>query len=185
MIPALRAALQTSSIDDPAVDRARPLPALTREMTRIEPLHQACDYAAVGKALPAIMEELDCHVAVPADGASHQAALETLVDACVCATFTAKDLGYADLAHLAALRAEEAARRLDDPAQSARRRLSGCIPCRRPAWDRTLAQAENAANDLEPHAATLLGIQGPHAGADSRVVGCGRAGRSAGPGLAG
>ena len=160
VIPALRAALQTSSIDDPAVDRARPLPVLTREMTRIEPLHQACDYAAVGKALPAIMEELHCHVAVPADGASHQAALETLVDACVCATFTAKDLGYADLAHLAALRAEEAARRLDDPVQLGKAAFvrMHSLP-KTGAWDRTLVQAENAANDLEPHAATPLGIQ--------------------------
>ena len=160
VIPALRAALQTSSVDDPAVDRARPLPVLTREMTRIEPLHQACDYAAVGKALPAIMEELHCHVAVPADGASHQAALETLVDACVCATFTAKDLGYADLAHLAALRAEEAARRLDDPVQLGKAAFvrMHSLP-KTGAWDRTLVQAENAANGLEPHAATPLGIQ--------------------------
>ncbi len=160
VIPALRAALQTSSIDDPAVDRARPLPVLVREMARIEPLHQACDYAAVGTALPAIMEELHRQVAAPGDGASHQAALQTLVDACVCATFTAKDLGYGDLASLAALRAEEAARRLDDPVQLGKAAFVRLhtLP-KAGAWDRTLAQAENAANDLEPHARTPLDFQ--------------------------
>ena len=160
VIPALRNALQTSSVDDPAVDRARPLSVLVREMARIEPLHQACDYSAVGKALPGIMEELHCHVAAPADEASHQAALETLVDACVCATFTAKDLGYGDLAHLAALRAQEAARSLDDPVQLGKAAFVRIhsLP-RTGAWDRTLAQAENAAGDLEPHATDPLGFQ--------------------------
>jgi transcriptional regulator with XRE-family HTH domain len=160
VIPALRAALQASNVDDPAVDRARPLPVLTREMMLIEPLHQACDYTAVGKALPGIMEELHCHVAAPADEALQKAALTMLVDACVCATFTAKDLGYGDLAHLAALRAEEAARRLDDPVQlgkAAFLRIHS-LP-KAGACDRTLVQAENAASELEPQAANPLGLQ--------------------------
>ncbi|HUY46496.1 MAG TPA: helix-turn-helix transcriptional regulator [Streptosporangiaceae bacterium] len=160
VIPALRAALQTSSVDDPAVDRARALPVLAREMARIEPLHQACDYAAVGKALPAIVEELHYHVAAPEDEASYKSALETLVDACVCATFTAKDLGYGDLAHLAALQAEEAARRLGDPVQRGKAAFvrAHSLP-KTGSWDRTLAQAEHAASDLEPHAGTPLGFQ--------------------------
>ena len=160
VIPALRAALQTSSIDDPAVDQARPLPALVQEMTRIEPLHQACDYVAIGKVLPAIIEELHCHASRPADEAAYQAALETLVDACVCATFTAKDLGYGDLAHLAALRAEEAGRRLDDPVQLGKAAFVRVhsLP-KAGAWDRTLAQAQKAAEELEPHATSTLSFQ--------------------------
>lgn len=160
VIPALRAALQTSSIDDPAVDQARPLPALVQEMTRIEPLHQACDYVAIGKVLPAIIEELHCHASRPADEAAYQAALETLVDACVCATFTAKDLGYGDLAHLAALRAEEAGRRVDDPVQLGKAAFVRVhsLPKAR-AWDRTLAQAQKAAEELEPYATSTLSFQ--------------------------
>ena len=160
VIPALRAALQTSSIDDPAVDQARPLPALVQEMTRIEPLHQACDYVAIGKVLPAIIEELHCHASRPADEAAYQAALETLVDACVCATFTAKDLGYGDLAHLAALRAEEAGRRVDDPVQLGKAAFVRVhsLP-KAGAWDRTLAQAQKAAEELEPYATSTLSFQ--------------------------
>lgn len=160
VIPALRAALQTSSIGDPAVDQARPLPALVQEMSRIEPLHQACDYVAIGKVLPAIIEELHCHASRPEDEAAYQAALETLVDACVCATFTAKDLGYGDLAHLAALRAEEAGRRLDDPVQLGKAAFVRVhsLP-KAGAWDRTLAQAQKAAEELEPHATSALGFQ--------------------------
>jgi hypothetical protein len=53
-----------------------------------------------------VVEELHVHAGPEADGL---AALGLLVEACVTASFMAKDLGYADLAHVAALRAEEAA----------------------------------------------------------------------------
>jgi hypothetical protein len=82
-------------------------------------------------------------------------ALETLVDACVCATFTAKDLGYADLAYAAASRADEAARILDDPVQLGKAAfLRVHVLPRAGAWDRILASAERAADVLEPHASS-------------------------------
>jgi hypothetical protein len=65
--------------------------------------------------LPDVLDELHYHAAAAKDEAAERLALQSLVEACVCATFTAKNLSYTDLAHLAALRAEEAAARLDDP----------------------------------------------------------------------
>jgi transcriptional regulator with XRE-family HTH domain len=152
-IPALRVALMTSSLTEPAAERARPLPELAGEMVRIEPLHQACDYLAVGTALPSVLDELHYHVAVPEDEAAYQLALETLVDACVCATFTAKDLGYQDLAYTAATRADEAARILDDPVQLGKAAFLRVhtLP-RAGSWDRILSSAEKAANALESRA---------------------------------
>jgi transcriptional regulator with XRE-family HTH domain len=157
VIPALRVALQTNSLKEPAVDRARPLPELVREMARVEPLHQACDYVALGEALPDILDELHYHAASPGDEQAHRLALETLVEACVCATFTAKDLGYNDLASLAAMRAEEAATVLDSPVhlgEAAFVRIH-TMP-RSGSWQRTLNKAEQAAEALGPHADTPL-----------------------------
>lgn len=152
-IPALRVALMTNSLTEPTVERARPLPDLVREIVRIEPLHQACDYLAVGAVLPSILDELHYHVAVPEDEAVYQLALGTLVDACVCATFTAKDLGYQDLAYTAARRADEAARILDDPVQLGKAAFLRVhtLP-RAGSWDRVLSNAEKAADALESHA---------------------------------
>lgn len=149
-IPALRVALMTNSLSEPAVERARPLPELVSEIVRIEPLHQACDYLAVGTVLPSVLDELHYHVAVPEDEAAYQLALGTLVDACVCATFTAKDLGYQDLAHTAARRADEAARILDDPVQLGKAAFLRVhtLP-RAGSWDRVLSSAEKAADALE------------------------------------
>jgi transcriptional regulator with XRE-family HTH domain len=159
VIPALRVALQTNGLTVPAGDRARSLPVLATEMARLEPLHQACDYVAVGKALPALVDELHVHTAAPRDEAAHRLSLLTLVDACVCATFTAKDLGYNDLAHAAAARAEEAASILDDPVQLGKAAFVRVhtIP-RASSWDRTLAKAEKAANALEPRVQGPLGV---------------------------
>jgi hypothetical protein len=82
-----------------------------------------------------------------------------LIEACITAGLTAKDLGYVDLAHVAVLRAEEAATLLDDPVQQ------GKVNClrvwtfpRERSWDRRLAAAERAADALEPYARTSLGL---------------------------
>jgi riboflavin biosynthesis pyrimidine reductase len=65
-----------------------------------------------------------------------------------------------DLAHVAALRAEEAATVLSDPVQH------GKVDClriwtfpRERSWDRRLTTAERAADALEPHARTPLSLQ--------------------------
>jgi transcriptional regulator with XRE-family HTH domain len=160
-IPALREALQTNKLTVPVVDRARPLPELAREVTsRIEPRRAEADYAGAGALLPDVLDELHWHTAQAGDEASRRLALETLIEACITAGLTAKDLGYVDLAHVVALRAEEAAALLDDPVQR------GKVDClrlwafpRERSWERRLAAAESAAEDLEPHARTPLGVQ--------------------------
>jgi transcriptional regulator with XRE-family HTH domain len=160
-IPALREALQTNKLTSPAVDRARPLAELTSEITsRIEPMRADADYVGTGALLPGVLDELHWHTAQDGDEASRRLALETLIEACVMAGLTAKDLGYADLAHVAVLRAEEAAALLDDPVQQ------GKVEClriwafpRERSWDRRLVAAESAADALEPHARSPLGVQ--------------------------
>jgi transcriptional regulator with XRE-family HTH domain len=159
-IPALREAFQTNRLTSPAVDHARPLADLHQEVFgRIEPLRQDCDYAQAGALLPDVLDELHWHTAQAADEASLRLALETLIEACVAAGLTAKYVGYVDLAHVAVLRAQEAATLLDDPVQQ------GKVDClriwtfpRERSWDRRLAAAERAADALQPHAGTPLGL---------------------------
>jgi transcriptional regulator with XRE-family HTH domain len=153
-IPALREALQTNTLTAPAVDRARPLGELAEAVTgSIEPARVRCDYTQVGQALPGVLDELHWHAAEPADEAARRLALETLIEACVTATLIAKNLGYMDLAHVAALRAGEAAALLGDPVQQGKAALTliWALPRERP-WERKLTIIERAADALEPHA---------------------------------
>ncbi|MBO2450489.1 helix-turn-helix transcriptional regulator [Actinomadura barringtoniae] len=160
VIPSIRLALQTNTLAEPAVERARPLPELVAEMARIEPYHQACDYVEVGRALPALLDELHLHVWWRSDEAAHRISLETLIEACTAATFTCKDLGYPDLAHLAATRAQEAAAILDDPVRTGEADfLRVHTMPRAGSWDRTLNAAQRAAGILEPHVTEARGWQ--------------------------
>ncbi len=160
-IPGLREALQVNTLTDPAADQARPLDSLAREIVgHIEPMRAEADYAGAGALLPAVLDELYWHAAHATDEAGRRLALEGLIEGCVTAGLTAKDLGYTDLAHVAVLRAEEAAALLDDPVQ---RGKAECLRIwafpRERSWERRLAAAESAAGALEPHARTPQGIQ--------------------------
>jgi transcriptional regulator with XRE-family HTH domain len=160
-IPALRTALQTNTLNTPAVDQARPLVELAEVVaTGLEPLRRACDYVALGLLLPDVLDELHYHVAAAADDAAQQLALRALVDACACACFTARSLNYTDLAHLAGLRAQEAATLLGDPVWKGRADFIWLHTLSRTAvHDRSLVAAERAASRLEPYAQDLLGKQ--------------------------
>ncbi len=154
-VPALRVVLQTNSLSAPALERARPLPELVSEVQRNEVLRRACNYVAVGEALPGVIDELYVHACNPQSDAALQTALLALVEACLSATFTAKNLGYLDLAHLAAVRADEAASSLADPL--ARGKAAYLLVQTMPyegSWARTLRAAEKAADALEPHASS-------------------------------
>ncbi len=160
-IPALRVSLQTNTLTSPAVDQARPLDLLHREVFGdIERFRRACDYVHVGQQLPPAIDELYRHAADPEDEAAEQLALATLVEACVIASSVARGLSYLDLAFLAAQRAEEAAGLLDDPVQTGKADFMWlhALP-RTGSWDRNLAAAEKAANDLEPYARDPLGME--------------------------
>jgi transcriptional regulator with XRE-family HTH domain len=159
-IPTIRTVLQTNTLVAPATERARPLSELIVEMGRIESFDQVGNYIEVGKLLPAVLDELHVHACAPADEASHRMALETLIDACKVASFDAKDLGYPDLAYVAATRAVEAADMLDDPVQRGKADFVRLITMPRgDAWSRTLAAAEKAAATLQPHVQEPAGIQ--------------------------
>jgi transcriptional regulator with XRE-family HTH domain len=160
-IPALRVALQTNTLTTPATDHARPLPEVVHDVTDgIEPLRRACDYVAIGRILPGALDDLHYHVVAPADEAGRRRALQALVEVCVCATFTAKNLNYSDLAHLAAVRASEAAALLDEPLYTGKADYVWLhtLP-RAGSWDRNLTAAERAVNAMEPHARDPLGLQ--------------------------
>ena len=160
-IPALRVALQTNTLSTPAVEHARPLTQLAQVVAdQIEPMRRACNYVEVGQLLPDTLDELHYHVAAAADEAAEQLALQALIEACICATFMAKNLNYTDLAHLAALRAEEAATRLRDPVYKGKADFVWLLTLPRAgSWNRNLIAAERAADNLEPHARDTLGRQ--------------------------
>jgi hypothetical protein len=152
-------ALQTNTLTCPATDHARPLPELVRMTERNEMLRRVCDYVQIGHSLPDVLDELHHHVAAPMDEAALRVALETLVDACVCAAAMAKELNYMDLGHLAAERAEEAARMLGDPVVKGKADFMWLLTLPHVgSWDRNLIAGERAASELEPHARDPLGM---------------------------
>lgn len=160
-IPGLRVALQTNTLTHPVLENARPLPDLARMMTdELEPMRRACDYVSLGALLPALIDEVHVHVAAPPDEAASRLAARTLVEACVAAAFTAKNLGYLDLAHLAAVRAEEAADVVDDPVLQGK---AAFLRVHSSPWagsgDRVLVAAERAVDRLEPAAGSTDGRQ--------------------------
>jgi transcriptional regulator with XRE-family HTH domain len=159
-IPALRVALETNSLGEPLCERARPLELLVQKMNGIEPLRAKGDYVALGSLLPDVLDELHLHTAEPADEAAHRLALQTLVEACVCASAVAKNLGYMDLAHLAARRAGEAAAILDSPVDRGKADFMRVLTMPKAgSWQRALAAAERAANSLEPHVKSAVDVQ--------------------------
>jgi transcriptional regulator with XRE-family HTH domain len=159
-IPALREALQTNTLTAPAIDRARPLAELASQVTeRVLPLRVRCKYAELGAILPAVIDELHWHTAL-ADEAPRRQALETLIEACVAATDMCSVLGYKDLAHITALRAEGCAALLDDPVHQGKAAVLRLFAYpRERSWERRLTTAERAADALQPHATTPLAYQ--------------------------
>jgi transcriptional regulator with XRE-family HTH domain len=159
-IPALREALGTNKLTVPAVDRARPLPVLAALAAAQDAALRRADYLALTGELPGVLDELHWHTAQNAGEDARRLALETLIEACVTAGLTAHDLGYTDLAHVAVLRAEEAAALLGDPVWQGK---AACLRMwafpRERSWGRRLAAAEFAAESLEPHARTPVGVQ--------------------------
>jgi len=158
-IPPIRVALQTNTLTAPAVDRARPIDELAAELRRVEAASAVCDYIELGRLLPPLLDELHYHIAQPIGEREQRVALEMLIEACHPASVRSKDLGYPDLAYLAAARADAAARMLDDPIAigKATYLLIQAMP-RAGSWERTHAAALRAATALQPHARTDVGI---------------------------
>ncbi len=156
-IPLIREAVLANTLTAPIVDRARPLAELVTEMRRID--QSEVKFREVGEKLPRLISELHVHACEPADEAAHRLALETLIEAFQTATFNAKDLGYSDLAHIAAMRAVEAAAILGDPIAAGKAASLRIHTMPTTSWTARLTEAERAANALEPHATEAHDIQ--------------------------
>ncbi|GAA0933742.1 helix-turn-helix transcriptional regulator [Nonomuraea longicatena] len=157
-VPQMRIALQTNTLTEPATDRAREVGILTAEVKQLEDVFARCDYVTLGSRLPGIIDELHFHAARPQNEAAQRDSLTALVEACMYATFRMKDLGYGDLAHQAATRAEEAARLLGDPVALGKAAYCRIQTMPREAgWDRKLTAARRAADTLQPHVRSAEG----------------------------
>src|SRR6266487_1318698 len=159
-IPALRTALLTNSLWCPATADARPVAELGAEMRAIEALYRRCDFVTIGQRLPTLIDELHVQARPGAAEDVREAALGDLIEACITASLMAKNLGYRDLAHVAALRAEEAARGLGDPGALGKGAFLRfhTVPREMTSWDRALVTAERAADALQPHADDLEAV---------------------------
>ncbi|GAA3979941.1 helix-turn-helix transcriptional regulator [Actinomadura viridis] len=148
----LRVTLESNSFyADPVVERARPLDTLVTLMSgRIEQQRRRYNYIEVGKDLPAVIDELHWHVRQPADEATQRRALETLVEAYMCAAGMARSLRHPDLGQIAAMRAEQTAVMLGDPVAQGKAAFSLIRP-NASNWHRVKVMAERAAEALEPH----------------------------------
>jgi transcriptional regulator with XRE-family HTH domain len=117
-LPAISVALYDATLDDVPDMPARPVDELARWAARANEHVAHSRYSDAGRDLGDLLAEL--HVqAVTGDTDTRRAALAALVEACFVASGTARALGNADLAVAAARRAQDAARRLDDPALAA------------------------------------------------------------------
>jgi transcriptional regulator with XRE-family HTH domain len=116
-VPALRTAILDTSFDEQPDRPARPMETLRRATAEVEAAREAGANASFGPVLPNLIEEL--HVHAGTSDAGTQPALRALVGAYRSAVLLCHDLGYVDLALMAADRMQQAADRLDDPAWSA------------------------------------------------------------------
>jgi transcriptional regulator with XRE-family HTH domain len=157
-IPALRIALATNALGEPAVDRARPLPEVTADLETLRSEYAAGDYLRIGQALPGLLDELYFHVSDPVDEIGRVAAATALAEACRWSAAMCHNLRYPDLSQFAARAAVDAARLTGDPVRlaMAQHERIGTAPR---AWDRSLVMAERTANALEPHVRNPLDFQ--------------------------
>lgn len=157
-IPALRVALATNAVGEPAAARARPLPEVTAELETLRLPHGAGDYLRTGQALPGLIDELYLHVSDPADEADQVTAAAALTDACRWSASLCHMLTYPDLAQIAARAAVDAATLTGDPVRLATAQYERIGTAPR-SWKHSLVMAERAANVLEPHVRDPLGLQ--------------------------
>lgn len=154
-VPALRMALETTSLHDRCDGEARPVPELASELEAIRGLYyRKCDVVSAGERLPRLIEELHIRSWDGAAEADRIVGLGLLTEACGIAGFFAKLLGYSDLAHVAAMRADQAARLLDDPVMIGKAAFTRfhTVPPSLRSWDRAMAMAKRSAETLQPHA---------------------------------
>ncbi|MGH3713434.1 MAG: helix-turn-helix domain-containing protein [Micromonosporaceae bacterium] len=159
-LAAIRSAFNSSSLEYGSGVKPRPLDAIAPEIEAAADAWQGCDYASASRDLALVISELHEHVA---NGDEKLRSLELLVHALDVAAWTARVLGYSDLAGWMAEREHDAATMTENPD------LIGFAVCTRSlilaaADGRRLAQvlAERTIDDLGRHASgetlELLGM---------------------------
>lgn len=111
-VPDVRRALMASSLDYAERGPSRPVAELVEDTAEVMNLRQACEYERVGRSLARLLPDL--HAAV-VRSPERVPALQLVVLAAQASTLWLKNLGYTDLAWIAADRGWQAALRVEDP----------------------------------------------------------------------
>ncbi|MGA5298466.1 helix-turn-helix domain-containing protein [Nucisporomicrobium flavum] len=145
----IRRALVDADLTEPAAGAAPPVAGSARTLALADTLRQGCDYAGAARLLPELLAAL--HAA--AAGPDRAAALRLLCDATFIASSVLRNLGHPADAWLGAERCRDAAEAADDPVlrgYAAYARASAAAACG--SYDRALAVAGRAVDELRPHA---------------------------------
>lgn len=155
-VPAIRASLLGIDLDDAPDRPTSPWAAIEDRYSRIMPLRYKCDWAAVGRELPGLLDDLTTIGAAGHEYADE--ALRCLVIVAWTAADALRDLGFADLGWAASQRARQAAVRVGDPVLLALADYSRAQSLRHVrARDRALTIASRAADALAPHVGVAEG----------------------------
>ncbi|WP_078894842.1 helix-turn-helix domain-containing protein [Streptomyces sp. NRRL S-1022] len=128
------------------------LTTLRRRSVEANEARQAANLPEVARILPAMVEDLNTALLV-ADGPSREESLRLLVDAARTARMCLNQLGYPDLAWVAAEVAAGAATQLDDPMVKAAVAWDRCgALLHQASLNETVAVVDAALRDLEPYA---------------------------------
>ncbi|WP_250291113.1 helix-turn-helix domain-containing protein [Frankia sp. CiP1_Cm_nod1] len=117
-IPVIRTAILGTAFDEQPDQPARSIAELRAAADDVQVAYQASEHATYAPRLAELIEGLHVH-AVSGNPQSSRAAIAALVGVYRATFVLAKDLGYVDLAWIAADRAVQATELLDDPAWSA------------------------------------------------------------------
>ena len=153
-IEAIRRALTATDVGDRPTGEPRPIVDLGDGVARLNRSRQACDFAAVGEALPALITDLHAHL----PGAGRHAAAAGLVACYEAARAAAKHLGATDLGVVAARSVRDAANVLGGPEWEGLAAWSRAQAIGSSARGRALDVVTAAVDDIEPH------IDEPHVG---------------------
>lgn len=157
-IPALRTAMRRAGLilsghpglspQGPPVDLAD----LRQRSLDANTARQAADLPQVARLLPPMIEDLNSAL-LTSEGSVREETLRLVVDAARTARMCLNQLGYPDLAWVSAEVAAGAATQLDDPVAKAATAWDRCgALLHQASLTETLAVADAALRDLEPHA---------------------------------
>lgn len=150
-LPPISIALFDCTLDDVPDMPARPVDVLAGLAHTANEHSGNARYSLAGHELGALLTELHVH-AVTGDTPTRRTALAALAEACFVASGNARNLGNHDLAVLAARRAQEASRRLGEPALIAFAAMTATSALSRMGARHRAQQVASDALDASQHA---------------------------------